>query len=496
MGIVKRQGIKSTIIQMIGVLIGVVNLMYIYPLVYEKSQIGIFRFLIEVGSTAAPFALLGLHTAVVRFFPDFKTEGSNHHNGFLSFFLMASSIFILFFCFVYFLFGNEILNMLGKRDPLFNNYLGLVLPLTIVISYHVLLHQHAINQLRITVPAIISLFIKIAIPALGVLYYKEFITFDWVMNGIVITYGIMMLSTLLYLYSIGGANLRPKFSFITKKRIKKISEFSLFGILGSLGSILATRIDVIMVASLTTLDNTGIYVIAMFVANVLAMPTTAIQNITGPLIAEHHKKNELKEIEILYKKSSLNLMMAGLLLITLIWLSVDNLFDFMPNGDGYRAGKYVILFLALAKLVDMTMSVNQRVIAYSKYFRFNLYAMLLMAVFNVITNLLLIPEFGINGAAIATFASLTLFNLVKFGYIWFRFKMQPLSWQTLGALAIAACAFVAGYISPELGHPVASIILRSIIITVVFGGLAFITKVSPDINGLVFTALEKLGLRK
>ena len=115
---------------------------------------------------------------------------------------------------------------------------------------------------------------------------------------------------------------------------------------------------------------------------------------------------------MLYQRTSINLLIVGLLLFIGIIASVGDIFSIMPNSEEMLAGVSVVLFIGLSKVVDMGTSINDQIIDYSKFYRFRLYALILLAVFNVVCNLLFIPKFQIAGAALATLASIVMYNLV------------------------------------------------------------------------------------
>ena len=69
MGVIKRQGLKRSIVRYIGVLIGMVSMFFIYPL--SGEMIGEIRFIVNTAGLLAPFLLLGVNNLTIRFFPRF-----------------------------------------------------------------------------------------------------------------------------------------------------------------------------------------------------------------------------------------------------------------------------------------------------------------------------------------------------------------------------------------------------------------------------------------
>ncbi|MDZ7690389.1 MAG: polysaccharide biosynthesis C-terminal domain-containing protein [Balneolaceae bacterium] len=100
--------------------------------------------------------------------------------------------------------------------------------------------------------------------------------------------------------------------------------------------------------------------------------------------------------------------------------------------------QWVIIIIGVAKLIDMATGVNGQIILHSKHYRFDLYTMIFLVILTVATNYLLIPIYGILGAAIATALSILVYNLIKCIFVWITFSMQPFHWSSLAVLAIAA----------------------------------------------------------
>src|SRR5690606_18843103 len=93
MGVIRRQGIKKSLILYFGVLIGIASTLYIYPL--EEDIYGLARFLLSMAGLLAPFLSWGVNSLAIRFFPVFRDKQTGHQ-GFLGLLLLLStSCFVL-----------------------------------------------------------------------------------------------------------------------------------------------------------------------------------------------------------------------------------------------------------------------------------------------------------------------------------------------------------------------------------------------------------------
>lgn len=86
-----------------------------------------------------------------------------------------------------------------------------------------------------------------------------------------------------------------------------------------------------------------------------------------------------------------------------IWINIDNIFAIIPNGTTYEAGKWVVFFIALSKLVSVTLGFGGTLISFSRYYYWGLYFTFFLTGLTIYTNYLLIPRLGMTGAALATF---------------------------------------------------------------------------------------------
>jgi len=108
MGVIQRQGIKQSIVNYIGVIIGAVNILLIYPKMLEQEQWGFIMILGSACKLLYPFVLLGSLNMIVRFFPYFNDE-ENQHNGYLPFFLIWMMVGFSLFTILFFSFRDELL---------------------------------------------------------------------------------------------------------------------------------------------------------------------------------------------------------------------------------------------------------------------------------------------------------------------------------------------------------------------------------------------------
>ncbi len=467
MGIIQRQGLKKSLVQYVGVLIGAFSTFFIFPL--AVPQYGLLRFLIATASLILPLVNLGTNTGILRFFPEFRHAEKGHH-GFLSLLFLVISLGFTLLCLLVWVGKPWILSYYADRDPLLRQQLVYVLPLSLLIALTYMLTIYISNFLRVVVPTILhELVLKLSMPVLILLYFYGLLNEQQLVYALLLVYVFIVLSLLFYLYRLDPPSFsRPQFDFLSSERLRRIAHYSLFGFLGSVGSLLAFQIDTFMVGSLRGMYATGIYSLALFIAGTIDIPMRSLQSITAPIVAEAWQRKDLQKIGELYRKTSLILLFAGCGLLALIWVNLEDLARLLPKGGVFREGKYVILLLGLAKVTDLATSINNPIINFSKHYRFNLYAVLFLGLSNVLLNIWLIPRYQIVGAALASAFSLLAFNALKAGFIYKRFGLQPFTGDTFRVLFFALAGLAVVYVIPMQASPLVGILLRTFCFSFVF----------------------------
>jgi O-antigen/teichoic acid export membrane protein len=493
MGIIKRQGIKRAAVGYVGTAIGAISTLWIYPL--DAETYGLIRFILGLAAFLMPFAALGVPNLTVRFFPTFE-DTEHKHNGFLGFLLVATSVSLLIFLLASTFLRDSLmqgLDLLNFDAVLFEENFLVVALICVLMVFSQIFMLYASNFRRIVVPGIFqNLLPKIGIPILVLLAWWGFSSTSGIREWLVVIHVLILAGLAAYLLYLGQFSLTLNLPFLKKDLIKRMRVFAFYGILGGLGAILAFRIDSIMVASLVDLKSNGIYNIALFISNAIAIPLLAIEGIASPIISSAWKNGNKEEIKTIYTKSSLTLLITGLFLFLGVWSCLEDLFRLTPSYDVLIQGKGVVLFLGIAQVINMTTGVNTHIITHSPLFRYNLLLILFLAALNVGTNYWLIPEYGLVGAAMATALSLTLYNLAKYSFIWWKFGLQPFRKESLYTLLLGGLSFLIIHFFPSTGWALPNIILKLIIL-----GLSFLLPIvyfnlSEDLNGLLQTLWYRL----
>lgn len=487
MGIVIKQSIRSSIIAYIGVLIGYFNLMWLFPYFMSAEQVGLMRLIQVSASLLATFGQVGLPQTIVRFFPEYKEEKS-----FFSFVRLAGLLGFLVLILLASIFKTPIVNYFSDKSELFVEYFNFTLLITFFLIQFQIMEAFSRSHLKTIFPTFVrDVQLRILTTVIVVLFGLGIISFDGMITILILVYASLVVTMMIFFGREKMLRSGLDFSFLKNGHLKKIGRFGMYSLLGAGGTQIVYQIDSVMVSGNQGLNSTGIYAIGFFIGIVIEMPKRSILQVVMPLISQSFQKRDMAHVKTLYRQSSINQFIIGGLLLLGIWSNIDNVYALIPNKEVYLAGMTVVLYIGLGKLSDMLFGPNGEIIVMSRYYRVNVVLVVFLALATIVLNYLLIPLYGIDGAAIASLVAMLSFNIIKFFFVWARFKIQPFTSKTLIYAGILATAYFINAQIPKSDSIVLDIIIRSGIITLVVLLPTYFLKVSNEFNQLIRQALNR-----
>ena len=471
------QSIQTTIFSYVGVVLGYINVLWLYPYALDTTQLGTFRTIQDLGLLLVPFAQLGLGHGITRYFP--KLEGNQ--GALLTFSLLFSFLGFCVVALLFFGFKQQVISLFASNSPEVVNFLGVALVIALFSVWSSVLDAFARSFIKVGIPTFFrEVFLRLLTSILVALYLLKWIDFDQVMQGLVGVYGLSMFGVAFYLVWLGVFKFDFSWNKFPSGFKSSLLKYSLLTFLATAASTLILKIDSVMISSMLSLEANAIYSIAFYMALVIELPRRAISQVAMPLIAEHFAQQRIQEINLLYRQLSNRQLYICLLLFALIWANIDSIYHFVPNREIYQTGKWVVFIIALGKLVDVAFSLNSEILVFSSYYRFNLILTVSMSVLLVAANYFLIPVMGIEGAAIGSAAVMLAYNFVKYAYLKWRLQLDPFSLETLKIMAVGTISVLGLNLSPTLSSPFLSLIVTSGIIVAVFVGSSALLGVGKE----------------
>lgn len=485
MGIVQRQSLQVTVVYYFGAALGFVNKIVLLTNFFSKEEVGLTNLLPIVAVFYAQVAALGYGNVGIRFFPYFENRVKRHH-GFLFWSTIFVTVGLLFVTLLFLLFKPVVVNYYGKESPLIAEYYIYLIPLAFSIVYFQLFDTY----LRALMKTVVATMLNEVVSRMALTVCIGFFAFGWInFHQFVILYVLsnilLVLIMVVYVVYLKQFHILPVQSPLIKRLFKIIMVYGIYTILTSFGAGIIKYLDSIMVTGMLNLGQAGIYTTAALLPVLMSLPYRTLQRTTYPLVARYWKAKDMTSMDLLYRKTTIIAMVLGGFMFLALWVNIDSIFSFMPAE--YLKGRYVFLFAALAYYIDMITGLNGIILISSKKYRYDLWFLALLVVLTVVMNLIFIPLWGITGAAIAAAASVIIYNLLRWAFVWYNFRMQPFNIQCFWILFITLLTYFISLFIPVFRNRYLSILINSSIVSLFFGGLILIFKLSPDINQVAFS---------
>lgn len=499
MGVVIKQSIRGTVVNYLGIAIGFLTTFFVMTAYLSQEEIGLTRILIDAAVLFASFAQLGTGSSIIRFFPFFKDE-KNKHNGFFFWTLVVPIVGFLIFLAVAKCFQGVILQTFSKKSELFVYYYKFVFPLSLFMLYQSVFEANANVLMRIVVPKFVrEVGVRIGLLVTYLLYgYWHLITLDGVVIAICIIYFLAALVDFLYLLSLGRISFKPDLSVFSKPLLKDILFYTLFLLLNAITVSVMPLLNTFFLSAGMGLSVTGVYAIANYVATVVEVPNRSLNAIVQPEISESIKNKDIAHAEKLCKSVSMHLMLSSALIFFFIWINIDALFMILPNGSNYEAGKSVVMILGIAKVLNSTLFVSSSALNYSKYYYWTLIFTVMLTCMAVGLNVLLIPRYGMDGAAMSQLLSYLIYYLSLLFLVRIKLNINIFSVRHLKVVILIASVILLNigwsmlafplfmrFFSVEKVAILADAIVRTSFLAAVAASICYLWNISDEISHLI-----------
>ncbi len=423
MNLIARQSLKYSMLSYVGVAIGMLASVFLYP--YDFAYMGQIRFLLSSATALFPFILMGTSAAMVKYFPEFTDIEGQLNLFYLAILTLIVNSFVVA--------GIYIFMQSFDIIPYFINDIWAHFPYILLLSFLLALIQvgskYVSNFGRIAIPVIYeNLFPKIAL----VLSFCAFVFWgmaeDTALAVFLLIIFVSVFGLFFYLSQFQTLKAQNPLKILKNKKFtQSFYTFSGYSVLGGIGTIMASQIDIVMIREMLSSYSTGIYATMLSIAGLMFIPYYAVNSISGPIISNMIFEKQWQKLKEFYQKVSMNLFFLGSFMFCLMIAGAPSLFELMKNGSELQSVFPILYILGGAAVFDLMTGFNSQIIAYSKYYKFTLLITVVLAFMVISLNYYFIKELelGIIGVAISSGISLFLFNLSKMVFIGLKFNIWP-----------------------------------------------------------------------
>lgn len=495
MGIVFRQSIKTSIVVFTGAFLGVLIAWMSTKLILPQLY-GYTNNLTRQALLMSQVCILGINSTLVVYIHKY-TERDNRRHLLISLYLVIPLVFALLCSIPYYFLRPWVLHHFQPADvPLMDRYYLLLPVYGIIFILLTLLDQYLGSQMKVAVSAFLKeVVLRVINIILILLYGLEYISFDTLIISMVFMYLVPIVAYLIIAARTPGFRLSFRFSAFTREEYKELVHFSWYHFLLAMSMNLMTYLDAL---ALPLYDHKGlssvaVYGIAVVLISFLQLPNKAMMTPTITILSKAIANNDHEKARDAFVRSSINVLVATVFMAAIIISNLSNAIALLPHG--YEPIGLIFILLFIGRFADLATGVNDAMLSITNHYKFNFYVSLgvIIILFGLIKWL--VPLYGVYGAAIATSASLIMFNVAKFLYVWKKLDMQPFSQNTLLVLFAGSVTFCAGYFMPHFlagkGHmyiyTFIDAAIRSLIVVAVYLLMLYWLKPSADLREYIAT---------
>jgi O-antigen/teichoic acid export membrane protein len=484
MGIVASQSFKNIISTYLGFFIGAINTLFLYTEFLSDDYYGMVGYMLSLANVIMPLMAFGVHNTIVKFYSAFKTRVSL--NSFLTLMLFLPMFIIIPISIIGYVCYGAIGDFLSNENPIIKGYLWHTVIIAAALAYFEVFFAWAkVNMQTVFGNFMKEVFHRVGTMLLLFLLHFNVIDVEQFMTGLVVMYIVRMLIMKVYAFTI-------KFPVITFKKINNLSSILKYSFLiiiaGSVATVLLD-VDKVMLGHYIDIKEIAYYNVAIFIAMVIAVPQRSMHQILLPLSAKYLNEKDFDSLDDLSKRSSLNLFIVSGFIFLLIVLNINQLYQIIPKE--FSNGLFVVIIISIAKLYDALSGSNNAILFNSDYYRMVLLFGVILVVSMVGLNMILIPIYGINGAAIATFLAIFFYNSIKIYFVYIKFKMHPFTTDVFKIGGVLLASILVFYFWDFHFHPIINIGLKSVLITVSYLYIIHKFKFSENISSLMDNFLKR-----
>lgn len=494
MNLLQKQGFFNSLILYAGVALGFFNLIILFQRILTTEEIGFFILMGTISLLYAQLAGLGIGNIILKYFPYYRSDDKKH-GGFASFVTVWSLIGFAIFTVLFVVFKDFIISYYKNKNgaPLLIRYFYYLIPLSFFTLVFSVLENLALTVFKNVLSSFLREVGLRLFTTAGVLLIAIKLVDYHVFLMIYITANLVAVLVLLAYISKGR---HFKFSTVGAQLLserKTFLSYGIFTVLSGSSFVMIQNLDTLMLSMLTkeSFSYVGIYGTFFAIAVVISLPARALSRTSLQIIAQSWVTNDLAKIGKIYYKTSVVQMLIGCLLF--IGLVINRSFIIMLLHKPEYANYFnVFIIVGVAFLVDMTGGLNGYIMNVSKYYKLTTVFIVSGVVFCVLSNLVLIPLLGMMGAALSYLITMFVLNFAYWLFVKIKFNLQPLAMAHVYILLIFTVCLLIGLYLPSLKNVFADMIYRSVIVGVVYVFLAYILKISEDINIIFDRILKKV----
>lgn len=243
-------------------------------------------------------------------------------------------------------------------------------------------------------------------------------------------------------------NIHPKFGKPKPGLLKEIWGFSAFVFLSMIVDLLYWSTDKVLIGAMIGSAAVAIYNVGGTFTSMMQNMSSAISNVFVPrvtmMVVKDASNDEMSEL--LIRIGRLQYLIISLILSG--YIVFGQIFIHFWSGDAYQDAYWIALLTMIPLAIPLIQNIAYNTILAQKKHQFRAIVYLIIALINIVSTYLVIPYYGIIGAAVCTGISFVVGNGIIMNIYYYKVtKLNiPAFWKNIGQMTIVpAIMVIAGY---------------------------------------------------
>ncbi len=181
--------------------------------------------------------------------------------------------------------------------------------------------------------------------------------------------------------------------------------------------------DILMLGIYLPASEIGIYSLAVKISVVGALFLESFSAIFAPFISDLYNRKETEMLSKLFKAVTKWIFTLSFPISLFLMLAAKPILQSI--GPEFVAGSMALIVLTLGQIINATAGPSELMIVMSGRPIYKLIGNTIVFALNIFLNIILIPKYGILGAAISSATAISLLNIGELLIVWFALRMHP-----------------------------------------------------------------------
>jgi O-antigen/teichoic acid export membrane protein len=190
------------------------------------------------------------------------------------------------------------------------------------------------------------------------------------------------------------------------------------------------QLSIVILGTLGTIEEVGLFRVATQGAALVAFSITAVNFVLSPYVARLYHSGDIVRLQKMITIVT-RIVFAVSLPVALIFMLWGKVLIGWIFGAKYTAAATALAILSLGQLMNVSVGSVAVILNMAGFEKESLKGIAVALALNVLSTLILVPHFGLNGAAVGSLISLAAWNLIlmlatynKVGIYTFAFNLR------------------------------------------------------------------------